>query len=178
MADASVFAAFLALMDDHAHPVGSQYVTFEDDDPADLFGGEWRKLEDVFVLASGKRDADARGGAEEVALAAAHMPAHKHTSPQHTHSFSAATAVAGAHFHRAKMPWGRDWVSGHEQWTANSSKEFSDWRLTTEEAGAHAHSVSGTTRASAAASTGSAGAGQAHDNMPPYVVRHVWERRA
>ena len=177
MADASVFAAFLALMDDHAHPVGSQYVTFEDDDPADLFGGEWRKLEDAFVLASGKRNAGAEGGAETVALAVSQMPAHSHASPQHTHRVSGTAASGGAHSHRAKMPWGRDW-SGDEQWSANSSKEFDNWNLVTDTAGAHTHSVSGTAERNTASSTGSAGAGLAHDNMPPYVVRHVWERRA
>lgn len=177
MADAAVFAAFLALMDDHAHPVGSQYVTFEDDDPADLFGGEWRKLEDAFVLASGRRAVGATGGAEEVALTVAQMPDHAHASPQHTHTFSGTTQSGGAHSHRAKMPWGRDW-SGDEQWSANSSKEFENWNLVTETAGAHAHAFSGTTGRSAAQSTGRAGSGRAHDNMPPYAVRHVWERTA
>lgn len=177
MSHAAVFSAIVRALDDHAHPVGSQYVTFEDDDPADLFGGEWEKLEDVMVLASGRRRCGDTGGAEQVALTAANMPAHSHTSPQHTHSFSGTTSTGGSHTHRAKMPWGRDW-GGDNQWSANSSAQHSDWRLTTEAAGSHAHAFSGTTGRNTAASTGSAGGGAAHNNMPPYIVRHVWERRA
>ncbi len=43
---------------------------------------------------------------------------------------------------------------------------------------AHNHSLPANTGGCTAFNTGSTGGGQAHDNMPPYVVKYCWERTA
>lgn len=97
--DASTLAAWFRANDDHNHPVGSYWETAGDEDPGDLFGGTWEKVENKMLLGSGKRAAGAVGGAETVSLAAANLPSHTHSVPAHTHSVPAHTHPAGAHTH-------------------------------------------------------------------------------
>ena len=60
-------------------PVGSLYITTTEENPADIWTGtEWEKIQDVFLLASGKREVGTTGGAEEVTMGIENLPPHAH----------------------------------------------------------------------------------------------------
>lgn len=64
---------------DLIYPVGSIYISVSAADPADLFGGTWQRIEDVFLLAAGSTyAAGATGGEAEHTLAETEIPAHTH----------------------------------------------------------------------------------------------------
>ena len=61
------------------YPVGSIYLSVNETDPTDIFGGKWERLKDVFLLASGDVfAAGATGGEAEVTLTVEQMPKHTH----------------------------------------------------------------------------------------------------
>ncbi len=64
---------------DYLHPVGSIYQSTGATPPADLFGGTWEQVKDVFLLAAGdSHAAGSTGGEEEHLLTAAEMANHTH----------------------------------------------------------------------------------------------------
>lgn len=64
---------------DLLHPVGSIFQSTDSTSPADLFGGSWEQIKDVFLLAAGNSHAaGSTGGEEEHILTAAEMANHTH----------------------------------------------------------------------------------------------------
>lgn len=64
---------------DYLHPVGSVYQSTDSTSPAELFGGTWEQIKDVFLLAAGDAHAaGSTGGEEEHILTAAEMANHTH----------------------------------------------------------------------------------------------------
>ena len=62
------------------YPVGSIFMNLNDVDPAELFGGRWKRLTDVFLFASGSyAKAGDEGGEYEHTLTMGEMPAHGHS---------------------------------------------------------------------------------------------------
>lgn len=60
-------------------PIGSIYQSVLPTDPSELFGGTWRMLKDVFLMAAGDTyPAGSTGGEAEHVLTVEEMPAHKH----------------------------------------------------------------------------------------------------
>ena len=65
---------------DYLHPVGSIYQSTDPTSPADLFGGTWEQIKDVFLLAAGESHAAGSTGGEEThTLTKAEIPDHNHT---------------------------------------------------------------------------------------------------
>lgn len=65
---------------DYLHPVGSIYQSTDATSPADLFGGTWEQVKDVFLLAAGdSHTAGSTGGEETHTLTKAELPDHNHT---------------------------------------------------------------------------------------------------
>lgn len=65
---------------DLLHPVGSIYQSTDATSPAELFGGTWEQVKDVFLLAAGESHAaGATGGEETHTLTKAELPDHNHT---------------------------------------------------------------------------------------------------
>lgn len=89
------------------------------------------------------------GGADNVTLSEAQIPAH-------THSVSGTTNTTGAHTH------GYNWYGGGGSNTSSANFSGPVTTLQTTSAGDHSHTVTGT-----AASTGG---GTAHENRPPYYA--------
>lgn len=64
---------------DYLHPIGSIYQSTDATSPADLFGGTWEQVKDVFLLAAGdSHAAGSTGGEETHVLTAAEMANHTH----------------------------------------------------------------------------------------------------
>lgn len=57
------------------YPVGSVYMTFGSENPADLYGGTWEKVEDTFLMCSGSAyPVGSTGGSNTVTLNAGNIP--------------------------------------------------------------------------------------------------------
>lgn len=65
---------------DLLHPVGSIFQSTDSTSPAELFGGTWEQVKDVFLLAAGdSHAAGSTGGEETHTLTKAELPDHNHT---------------------------------------------------------------------------------------------------
>ena len=62
------------------YPVGAIFVSTSEVSPAAVFGGTWKLLNDVFLLAGSKKSFPygSKGGTKEVTLTASQMPMHAH----------------------------------------------------------------------------------------------------
>lgn len=141
------------------YPVGSIYLSVNDTDPGELFGGTWLQLKDRFLLAAGNTYAAGKtGGEAAVRLKEKEMPAHTHTE-------------------HAK-------VYGYPGWEGTLQTDtygFAfDYTKTT--GAAHYYGPGSTIRNVATVSlysnTGTSGKGEAHNNMPPYLAVYMWKRIA
>ena len=62
------------------YPIGSVYISINNIEPSSLFGGTWEKLEDRFLLSSGKTYTNGNIGGEAThKLTIDEMPSHTHT---------------------------------------------------------------------------------------------------
>lgn len=58
-----------------AHPVGSLYMSFGNENPVDLYGGTWEKVEDTFLMCAGTNyPVGSNGGSNAVTLTAENIP--------------------------------------------------------------------------------------------------------
>lgn len=132
------------------YPVGSIYISTAAANPADLFTGtQWEAIQDRFLLADGTvYTAGATGGTAAVTLTTAQMPAHNH-------KFNCVNQDGNP-----STPTG---VSEAMAYVGQGN-------------GTSTVSTNGTLLKRAVMAT--AGEGQAHDNMPPYLVVHMWKRTA
>jgi microcystin-dependent protein len=114
-------------------------------------------LRNRFVVAAGDTYAVGdTGGDDSVTLTSSQMPSH-------THTFSATTGSAGNHDHALLGGTGSvaDFFGGSgENYGVGIGSASASNR--TDDAGAHTHSVSGT--------TASTGGGDSHENRPPYYA--------
>ena len=89
------------------YPVGSLYLSVAEVDPAELFGGVWERLKDVFLLAAGDTYAVGEtGGEAEVTLTVEQMPAHTHDGIQYYGNNGAISLNSGSNGYQL------EWVSG------------------------------------------------------------------
>lgn len=64
-----------------AYPVGALYWSSSPTDPSEIFGGTWKQIKDIFVLAAGDTyKAGETGGEAEHTLTVTEMPEHWHDS--------------------------------------------------------------------------------------------------
>ena len=68
------------------YPVGSVYLTFNEEDPGVLFGGTWERIRDRYLYASGNIETGKTGGSRNVTITTSNMPAHTHKVKPHTHA--------------------------------------------------------------------------------------------
>lgn len=151
------------------------------EDPAELFGGTWKKITSGMLNATAS-GAGETGGSSTATLTADNLPAH-------THSYTEATSVANhvvtvnempTHDHRnnARINWYEDQGRGllGNGWTPNSNiRVDAGVDLTSKNGGnaGHSHKLN-----TGQASTGSTGSGSAFSIMPPYINVYVWQRTA
>ena len=181
------------------YPIGSIYLSFSDTSPQTLFGiGQWEKLSGGRVLLTeGSSDYGEDFTVEEIGGEANHvlteeeLPEHSHTgttdnSGAHTHSrgtmnirgsFYADDSMRGK-VEPYKKPSGafypgetidRDITSGDSGGYDGGTLEFDaskNWTGETSSNGNHTHTLD----------ISGGGSGQAHNNMPPYIVCFMWRR--
>lgn len=80
---------------DYCHPVGSIYQSTDSTSPADLFGGTWEQIKDVFLLAAGDSHAEGDTGGEEThTLTATELPVSAWQSASGTAAIETSTSGA------------------------------------------------------------------------------------
>ena len=152
---------------DLIYPVGSIYMSKNDISPETFLGGTWEKIEEKFLLSSSSSyPVGSTGGEATHTLSVEETPAHTHTRGTMEISgkvHAGYPGVAWGHIHDASGAFNRiDTQSNvYSTGTANQTNmtgfDFYASRSWTGE-------------------TSSVGSGQAHNNMPPYLVVHMWER--
>ena len=150
---AASYDGLISRMLDVFYPVGSVYISSQPTDPGTLFGGTWTRIKDRFILAAGDTyAAGATGGEEKHTLTESEMPVHHHTVNISTNGTGLSTT------NRVY------WNSG----LGSADKNAWGFGYTSGDLPSGASGVSAV----------NTGGGTAHNNMPPYFTRYVWERTA
>lgn len=135
---------------DYVYPVGSIYLSFNNTDPSFLFGGIWERLANTFLWACGEEETVGEtGGESEHILTLEEIPGHDHPTFKRDPNAESYPAY-------------QDMVDAYG--TGETVYGFSP-NMSTQ-----------TTRKQMR--TGTAGEGEAHNNMPPYTNICAWRRTA
>lgn len=191
-----------------AYPVGSLYISTNNQNPANFLGGKWESYaQGRTIIGAGtgtdsngsKRSfsAGASGGEYTHTLSNNEMPSHSHsvgggtytTTDSGSHQHTGTTDGAGQHSHAytnaANATIGTIGVDTYITGTAISSINFVTNGSYTTESGWHAHNFTTNTAGShnhnvtiPDKSTSSTGGGQAHNNVQPYITVYIWRRVA
>ncbi len=148
------------------YPVGSIYMSVNSTDPGTLFGGEWQRLTDTFLLAAGTTYA-ADDGTHTTATGGS--ATHVHATKSHT--LTAAESGVPAHAHPL----------------ANSSIVYSSGasgRMATSGSGTRISTNTDVNLNTYNSTAKNATSGHDHGNtengssMPPYLAVYIWKRIA
>lgn len=139
------------------YPVGSIYISVNDTSPSTLFGGTWEKLDRTFLFASGSQYAvgDTGGTASET-LTTNQIPAHTHGSKTLSGTFYAYA-----------------WQYGGGSGIVTKTSTYEPINIGAPSGDRIGHQ---TYTVTATHTHDSIGGGQAHNNMPPYLVVNMWKR--
>lgn len=154
------------------HPVGSLYLSLDETDPADLFGGTWKLIgKDLCLIGAGnKYTAGNTVGNETVTLLTKNLPAHTHKIPQ----LSGATNSTGTHNHIGRYAqYGTTGGSKLVLRRISNEDEYKGTDTAVEGNGGHSHTI--TTNES---TTGSTGSGTAFNITPKSLAVYIWNRTA
>ena len=142
------------------YPVGSVYISFNNNSPANFIGGTWERITDTFLYAATSKISE-RGGSATSTLSVNELPKHKHDIPVLTGS----AEESGSHSH--KYGSSNDLAApGNTHGTAFQANGYD-----TGAAGAHTHSVK-----TNESNTGETGNGRPFSIMPPYINVYMWKR--
>ena len=130
------------------YPVGSIYISTNNNSPQNFLGGTWVRIEGKFLLGAGSGyNAGSTGGEATHTLKKEEMPWHNH-AVQH----AGRTDTHGGGYYL---------FAGSTRVTASSQTMSVETRTT----------LVGTR-------TDYEGSGNAHNNMPPYLAVYIWKRTA
>lgn len=130
------------------YPIGSIYMSVNSTNPSELFGGEWKRIQDRFLLASGTTYTNgSTGGSATVTLTA-----NQSGVPQHTHTYAHTDTT----------------------YKLNTTNR----KPGTSTAVAYGTSITATANNTTKTSNNntSQNATESHNNMPPYLAVYMWER--
>ncbi len=133
---------------DKIYPIGSVHITTNSVNPSNYFDGEWERIQDTFLLASGTTyENGTTGGSATVTLTATQsgVPAHTHTYAHSdtTYKLNTTNRKPGT---STAVAYGTSITA-----TANNTTKTSN-------------------------NNTAQNASEAHNNMPPYLAVYMWER--
>lgn len=131
------------------YPVGSIYVSKDPTDPAEIFGGSWKRIKERFIWAIGDNENPGDTGGEKThTLSVDEMPSHNH---------SPSDVNAEGNWVPATSSLSRNRYNTDSAGTKYipSGDSLSDWKW---------------------GKTSSVGGSQPHNNMPPWEGFYIWER--
>ena len=130
-------------------PIGYIYISVDGTNPSTFFGGTWERIQDRFLLAAGNTyAAGSTGGEASHTLTNAELPALSGSLTSYNSTDYAGATFAGSSG-IVTLSDSANYVSRGS--TAESSASYSKANI-------------------------SFGAGQAHNNMPPYLGVYMWKR--
>lgn len=150
---------------DKMYPIGCVYMTFSSDNPSVIFGGNWIKLEDRFLLGSGSKSIGVTGGEETHELTVEELPSHSHTQNPHKHQSNG----------------GWKFLTSDDDVMMNNIKrslpaKSNDGVYLMYSATTHGGIGQNTSTNEKTGTNNNTGGSQSHNNMPPYQVVHMWRR--
>lgn len=172
------------------YPVGSIYMSANDVNPSVLFGGgTWEKIEGKFLLSSygSTYTLGSTGGEANHTLTVDEMPSHTHTQNAHTHTQNAHNHSQNSHNHTQNAHYHA--MTGNKTCGLQSGSYLRVGSIRSAEGSKNTNSTTATNKATTAtnnsatatnqnatATNQNTGKGYAHNNMPPYIVVHMWKR--
>ena len=171
------------------YPIGSIYMSIDDVNPNELFGGTWIKIENRFLLASGSKNIGITGGEETHILNTNELPKHNHTIPSHTHTSNPHAHTPPGndyYFITAKQSDGSAmdfWIPGTYyslvklETAGNSGRSL----IVSNDDGyiyepRYTEKAQSTINAKESFNTTDKGNNEGHNNMPPYLVVNIWQK--
>lgn len=145
------------------YPIGSIYMSVNSTNPSELFGGEWERIQDRFLLASGSAYANGSTGGSADAV----VVKHNHTQNAHYHN---ANADGTRSFMTAPTGSGWNEVAG-----GNISGSGFHYVATPDKSN---YNVWVSQSANATATNKESGVDGTGKNMPPYLTVYMWKRIA
>lgn len=135
---------------DLVYPVGSLYYSKNNTDPSTLFGGTWKQIKDVFILAAGDvYTVEQTGGEATHFLTVREIPTHSHSFGVSTYVPKLLSEVVDVHVEDR---------AGSTYRVPGTSSRGPGWNDIT--------------------NTAREGGGLPHNNMPPYITYYCFERIA
>ena len=137
------------LLLDAIFPVGSVYVSSNNQSPAQFLGGTWERVEEVFSLFAGTNyAAGSKGGNANVTLIEANLAPHSHVEQMCFEEYTTEYGVRNL---------------GYRNGSADGPNKY--WNTAMPHGGS-----------TAALSTKEAGEGEPFSVLPPYKAFYAWER--
>lgn len=151
------------------YPVGSLYMSINNTNPADLFGGVWSQIKGRFLLGQGSNEGNTTNYWGAYAAGTCNFPAGEMSGePYHTltvNEMPSHTHAQNPHSHSSKAKGfnGTSNKSGYYMLRRNRSDDSYD-------------DISAEAAISTTATNQNTGGSASHNNMPPYLVVYMWKR--
>lgn len=134
---------------DNVYPVGSIYMSVNSTNPKNLFGGTWEQIQGKFLFGmNSSYPAGSTGGEITHKLTWNEMPGHYHEGLYYSYHDTENLITLNSGTESYHVPWGSSSYHG-DYGPGVGKKELI---------------------------TGTAGNGEAHNNMPPYLSVYIWKR--
>ncbi len=134
---------------DNVYPVGSIYMSVNSTNPKNLFGGTWEQIQGKFLFGmNSSYPAGSTGGEITHKLTWNEMPGHYHEGLYYSYQDTENLITLNSGTESYHIPWGSTSYAG-DYGAGSGAKELI---------------------------TGTAGSGEAHNNMPPYLSVYIWKR--
>lgn len=161
---------------DIIYPIGSIYMSINDNEPSGLFGGTWEKIKDKFLLSSGDTyEAGTTGGEATHKLTAdeSGVPEHSHGLNDHTHSPSSGTDYGFVGYKTGEVTRTKVNISNGTRYAVLGAPSASS----ADESGFVFNNLTEGADGDTTKNTGTE-AIKEHNNMPPYLTVYMWKRIA
>lgn len=157
---------------DRIYPIGSIYMSVDDTNPADIFGGTWEPW-GVGRMPVGVDASDAYFNEPGKTGGSKWLQSHSHTLNNHTHSVNINTNSTGSHTHDI---YGKTVAAKGSTYRTLGIASDHDIVRQTGGAGAHYHSVSGSTGGNTGNTSDHNLTKGTEHNLPPYIACYMWKR--